>query len=127
MARKRTRRAPTPAAAERPAVTADRFARLSRLLRLLAGSALTRQALSRRLSIDVRGFYRDLEAIRAVGVGITLSKGRYRLDDSLDAALACLPFPDPHLTLAEARVLARGKSAAHRKLRQQLAQVLPEE
>jgi hypothetical protein len=120
MARKRTRRAPSPAAAERPAVTPDRFARLSRLLRLLAGSALTRQALSNRLKIDVRGFYRDLELLRSAGITVTLHESRYSLDGPLDAALNLLPFPDPHLTLGEAVQLARGRGAANRRLKEQV-------
>jgi predicted DNA-binding transcriptional regulator YafY len=73
--------------------------------------------LARRLKLDVRGFYRDLELLRAFGVPVTSADGRYRLDESLTAALARLPLPDPHLTLAEAEQLAKGRTAAHRKLK----------
>src|SRR5262249_58458222 len=118
---------PTPPPPTPPAVTVERAARLCKLVHCLGTGSQTRAALLRRLKIDVRGFYRDLEAIRAAGVEVTLSKGRYQLEASLDQALARLPFPDPHLTVAEARTLARGRSAAHRKLQNQLAQVLPEE
>jgi hypothetical protein len=120
MARKRTRRPATPAPAERAAVTAERFTRLHRLLRLLAEAPQTRQALARRLRIDVRGFYRDLELLRTAGVTVTLQESNYSLSGPLDDALALLPFPDPHLTLGEAMQLARGRGAANRRLREQV-------
>jgi predicted DNA-binding transcriptional regulator YafY len=118
MARKRTT-SPSPSSAARSGLTAERTARLYRLLRLL-GTPQKREALTRRLRIDVRGFYRDLESLRTLGVGVTLEGGRYRLDETMDAALACLPFPDPQLTCGEALTLAKGRTAAHRKLRQQI-------
>jgi hypothetical protein len=34
-----------------------------------------------------------------------------------------LPFPDPHLTLGEAQQLAKGRSAAHGKLKKQIADI----
>jgi hypothetical protein len=120
MARKRTRRTSTPAAADRTAVTAERFTRLARLLRLLAETPQTRQALARRLRIDVRGFYRDLELLRGAGVQVALSEGRYALTGPLKDALDLLPFPDPHLTLGEARQLARGRGPANRRIKEQV-------
>jgi hypothetical protein len=72
------------------------------------------------LDVDVRGFYRDLELLRGAGINITLQAGAYGLDADLKEALAQLPFPDPHLTLGEARQLARGRTRAHRYLEQQL-------
>ena len=121
MAKKRTSRAAPPATApERPAVTAERFARLHRLLLLLARKPQPREALARQLRLDVRGFYRDLELLRASGISVTLAKGRYELADDADEAASLLPFPDPHLTLGEARQLARGRSAVHRTLQQQI-------
>ena len=116
MARKPT----TPPAPDRPSVTPDRFARLVRLLHLVAGKALPREALIRRLQLDVRGFYRDLGLVRAAGVAVEMANGQYRLAGDLGAALGLLPFPDPHLTLAEARQLAKGRTAAHRKLHELL-------
>jgi predicted DNA-binding transcriptional regulator YafY len=110
-------------ASPKSAVTPERFARLVRLVRLLAEKPLPREALSRRLRLDVRGFYRDLELVRAAGVPITLAEGRYGLEGGRDAALARLPFPDPHLTLGEAVQLAKGRSAAHRKLRELIAEI----
>jgi hypothetical protein len=38
-------------------------------------------------------------------------------------AIERLPFPDPGLTLGEARQLARGRSDAHKKIRKQLHQI----
>jgi predicted DNA-binding transcriptional regulator YafY len=110
------KRAAAPPLHERSGVTAERFDRLVHLLRLLANKPLTRQVLTRRLKIDVRGFYRDLELIRTAGIGIALEEGRYQLSDHVETALGLLPFPDPHLTLAEARALAKGRTPAHKKL-----------
>jgi predicted DNA-binding transcriptional regulator YafY len=121
MARKRTT-SPSPSSAARSGLTAERTARLYRLLRLLS-TPQNRQALIRRLRIDVRGFYRDLESLRTLGIGVALEGGRYTLDDTVDAALACLPFPDPQLTCSEALLLAKGRTGAHRKLREKIARL----
>ena len=71
----------------------------------------------------MRGFYRDLEALRAVGVAVRLSKGKYVLEEDVTEAIERLPFPDPNLTLGEARQLARGRTRAHRKIRELLEQI----
>jgi predicted DNA-binding transcriptional regulator YafY len=118
MARKRTTPLP-PSSAARSGFTAERIARLYRLLRILS-TPQKREALTRRLRIDVRGFYRDLESLRTLGVSVPLEGGRYHLDETMDAALAYLPFPDPQLTCGEALTLAKGRTAAHRKLREQI-------
>jgi predicted DNA-binding transcriptional regulator YafY len=113
------KQSPTPRAAG-VGVTPERFRRLYRLLGLLGEGAETRSTLLRRLHLDVRGFYRDLEALRAAGVPIEVARGRYSLAESAEAARDRLPFPDPHLTLSEARQVAKGRGAAHRKLRGQI-------
>jgi hypothetical protein len=122
MAKKRTS---PPPPVERPGVTMDRFERLVQMLHLVAAKPLPRDGLTRRLKIDIRGFYRDLGLVRAAGVGVDLIDGSYALKDDLETALGLLPFPDPHLTLAEMRLLAKGRTAAHRKLRDQLDNVQP--
>jgi hypothetical protein len=71
----------------------------------------------RPLKLDVRGFYRDLQCLRASGIEVTLDKGKYSLVGKQEAALARVPFPDPGLSFGEAVVLAKGKSAPHLKLR----------
>jgi hypothetical protein len=106
------------------AVSAERSARLSRLLLLLGPGPQTRAALIRRLRLDVRGFYRDLELLRASGIAVSLQGRRYILDEPLQQAVNRLPFPDPHLTLGEALLLAKGRTQAHRKLKAQLAEIL---
>lgn len=120
MAKKRAAAPPLP---ERSGVTAERFARLVRLLRLLADKPLTREVLTRRLKIDVRGFYRDLGLVRTAGIAIKLEEGRYQLLDDVEKALGLLPFPNPHLTLADARLLAKGRTPAHAQLRQLLERI----
>ena len=111
MGRKRAN--PTP-----PALTAARAARLYKLLTLLGKGPQTRRLLLARLKLDVRGFYRDLEALRGHGIEITAAPDhRYSLTGTLDDALANLPFPDPGLNVRDALQLANGTTAAHRKLR----------
>lgn len=100
-----------------PVVTAPRAARLYRLLSLTAEKAQTRTALVRKLRVDLRGFYRDLELLRSLGIGVPADGDRYQLLGTLDEALALLPFPDPGLSLREALVLCNGRTDAHRKLR----------
>jgi hypothetical protein len=118
---RRTRPAAAPAPAEeRSGVTPDRFARLYRLLNLMAEKPLGRDALARKVGLDVRGFYRDLGLLRSSGIGVNLTQGRYRLEGDVDTAVALLPFPDPLLTLGEVRLLAKGKTVAHRKLREHI-------
>src|SRR5947209_17980002 len=92
MAKKRAAK-PTPPDQPRTSITTDRFARLNLLLSLLADSPRPRDELVRRLELDVRGFYRDLEVLRQAGIPVELRQGRYHLDDTLDGARARLPFP----------------------------------
>jgi hypothetical protein len=99
------------------AVSSERAGRLYKLLTYLASKPMTRAALLKRLGLDVRGFYRDLELLRAAGIDLPLSKGRYSLQEVVSQAAARLPFPDPHLTLGEAMVLSRGRTTSHRKLK----------
>src|SRR5438445_6297122 len=115
MAKGRTDKARTAARA----VTFDRAARLYRLLEVLSQGPQTRQGLMKRLRLDVRGFYRDLELLRSAGIGLPLSGGRYRLEKKLADISPLLPFPDPGLTLGEAVELAKGRGPAHAKLRKQ--------
>ncbi len=104
-------------------VTEERAARLYRLLHILAKSPQSRDALKKRLRLDVRGFYRDLELLRSVGITVPMQQGRYALDEEVEEAITRLPFPDLRLTLGEARQLASGRHLAHRKLREQLARI----
>lgn len=100
------------------ALTASRAARLYKLLTLLGDGPQTRRALLTRLKLDVRGFYRDLESLRGLGIEIAAgADNKYALAGDLDAALALLPFPDPGLNVRDALQLCNGSSPAHRKLR----------
>jgi predicted DNA-binding transcriptional regulator YafY len=102
-------------------LTPSRAARLYKLLTLLADGSQTRTALLRKLKLDVRGFYRDLEALRGLEIEVTSADGtRYTLAGGLDEALGRLPFPDPGLNLWDALQLANGTTTAHRKLRQRI-------
>jgi predicted DNA-binding transcriptional regulator YafY len=120
MAKKR--RAPTPIPLR--AVTAERAARVYRLLQILSTNPETRSTLIKRLNLDIRGFYRDLELLRAARIDVTLQGRRYRLEDDLEKALPRLPFPDPGLTLGEALQLAKGRTQAHRKLKAQIVRIV---
>ena len=106
------------------AVTAERAARLHHLLKLLSAGPQARASLIRRLHIDIRGFYRDLELLRAAAIEVPLKNRRYTLVNGVKAAIARLPFPDPHLTLGEAVELAKGRSPAHRKLKSQVNRIV---
>ena len=103
-------------------LTSLRAARLYRLLTLLGTGPQTRGFLLRRLKLDVRGFYRDLEALRTLDIKVTTTsdEARYVLIGELDDALAKLPFPDPGLNVRDALELAKGSTAAHRKLKQRV-------
>ncbi len=100
--------------------TLERAARLYRLVTLLGRGAQTRARLTRALRLNVRGFYRDLDVLRQCGIAIALVDGKYTLDDHLARARDLLPFPDPGLTLGEARQLSRGRTRVHQKLRKQI-------
>ena len=104
-------------------VSLERAARLYRLLKLLGQGPQARATMVRRLRLGVRGFYRDLEILREVGIFVELALGKYRLREDLALVLDRLPFPDPNLNLGEARLLARGRSTAHKKIREQLAKI----
>jgi predicted DNA-binding transcriptional regulator YafY len=102
-------------------LTSLRAARLYRLLTLLGGGPQTRGTLLRRLKLDVRGFYRDLEALRTLGIEVVAGDDtKYALEGELDDALAKLPFPDPGLNVRDALQLANGSTSAHRKLKQRV-------
>jgi hypothetical protein len=116
--------ATTPEPVERPGVTPERFSRLHKLLRFLGTGPKSRDSLTRRLALDVRGFYRDLELLRSAGIEVVLEEGRYTLSGELEAAIDRLPFPDPRLTLGEVRRLTRGRTASHRKLQELVDRLL---
>jgi hypothetical protein len=102
-------------------LTPQRASRLYRLLTLLGAGPQTRATLLRRLGLDVRGFYRDLEALRGLGIEVAPDPGnKHALLGELDDALARLPFPDPGLNVRDAQLLAEGNTPAHRKLRQRI-------
>jgi len=105
-------------------VSAERKSRLLQLVRVLGTGPQTLSALRRRLRLDVRGFYRDLELLRTVGIQVSLQEQRYKLEDKLKEALERLPLPDPGLTLGEARQLAKGRTPAHRKLKDQITRFI---
>ena len=48
---------------------------------------------------------------------------KYRVEQNLKDSVNLLPFPDPHLTLGDVSLIAKGPSKAHRKLREQLKQI----
>jgi len=104
-------------------VTLERAVRLYRLLELLTAGPQTRGLLMRRLKLDVRGFYRDLEMLRSAGISVRMQNRRYSVEE-VEKAINRLPMPDPHLTLGEARQLAKGRTRAHRQLQGLLTQIM---
>lgn len=102
------------------AVTSDRVARLYRLVSSLSGKPVPRQTLLRRFGMNQRSFYRDIEFLRSIGIGVFAADTKYGLSIEFDAALAKLPFPDPVLTLGQAILLAKGKTAAHRVMQKRV-------
>lgn len=112
------------APAEPSTVTAARAARLHRLVLLLGRKPQTREMLRQQLGVDVRDFYRDLNLLREWGIEVPLRNRHYELSVPLESAYTRLPFPDPHLSVAEALQLAAGRTAAHRKLKAMVRQVV---
>src|SRR5205085_2192633 len=53
-------------------VTPERAVRLVRLVQMLGEGVQKRAAILRRLRINIRGFYRDLEVLRAAGADVEL-------------------------------------------------------
>lgn len=112
---------------ERPALTAERAGRLYKLIRFLAADASrSRVQITRRLGLDLRGFYRDLGVLRSCGVMIDVNALGYKLAEDAQAALAKLPFPDPLLSFDDALALSVGRSAAHRKMKEQIREMVGE-
>jgi predicted DNA-binding transcriptional regulator YafY len=118
-------KAPVTASSSPVSVTSDRFVRLYRMVKLLAGGPQSRESLTRRLRLDVRGFYRDLDLLRSSGVTVALVGGQYLLERDAEEALDLLPFPDPRLTLGAARTLAKGRGPAQRRLAEAIARIVP--
>ncbi len=110
-------------AAGATAITRQRAGRLYRLLGLLGEKPQTRAVLTRRLSQNLRGFYRDLEVLRKFGIEVQLVEGRYALTGKAADAQGRLPFPDPGLSLGEALQLAKGRTVTHRNLKEQIAEI----
>jgi hypothetical protein len=101
-------------------LTAPRTARLIKLLTLLGKGSQKRETLMKKLKLDERSFYRDVESLRELGVVIVANDTKYDLVGELKDALAVLPMPGMSISIADARVLARGTTSAHRKFQQLL-------
>lgn len=110
MARKSTN---TPA---KSSITVDRASRLYLLVSMLEQKPQTRDALTKKLNVSVRDFYRDLEALRSIGVPISFVEKKYKLEMKGEEALGKLPFPIMDLTLSEAEQLSKGRTNAHKKM-----------
>ena len=108
----------------RASLTLDRVSRLYRLVKLLGTGPKSRTVLAKKLKVDARGFYRDFEQLRKFGVAMEMHAGRYVLMETVEEALGHLPFPDPGLSVQEALLLCRGRTPAHRKLRERIESLL---
>lgn len=105
------------------ALSRERAGRICRLLRFLGSGSKTRSQILRRLRVDIRTFYRDLELLRQCGIRIGLERRRYMLASTVDQAIACLPMPDIGLTIGEALALAKGRTKVHQRLKKELKQI----
>lgn len=76
------------------------------------------------LRIGLRTFYRETELLQRVGIRVRFREKRYEMATRSEDAVARLPFPDPGLTFAEVRELARSQTAAGRRLAELYAQLL---
>jgi predicted DNA-binding transcriptional regulator YafY len=109
-----------------PAVSLDRARRLIRLVQMLGAGSQGRAKLMRPLRLDVRGFYRDLQCLRAAGIEVTLQEGKYALEGNESDALSRVPFPDPGFSLGEAVALSKGRTGPHLKLKHLIASLMGE-
>jgi predicted DNA-binding transcriptional regulator YafY len=117
------RMTPPPSSAGK-AVSLERAHRLFRLLKFLDKGAKTRALVLKRLRIDIRTFYRDLELLRDCGIIVELANRKYSLGQPAARLIPLLPFPDPGLTLGEAQQLAKGRTAVHKRLKGFLDQIM---
>ena len=110
----------------RPAVhiTLGRAARLHRLVRFLAESPRTRDAVLAHLGIGLRTFYRELELLQKCAVKVQLKAKLYTLVSTAEQAEGRLPFPDPQLSFAEMAELARYPGEAAQRLAKLLDSVI---
>lgn len=104
-------------------VSLDRAKRLFVLLKHLGQGSSTRPAILKKLKIDIRTFYRDLELLREVGIQVMLENQKYQLNGNWQNLAEQLPFPDPGLSLGDARVLSKGKTNVHQKFRAVIQQI----
>jgi predicted DNA-binding transcriptional regulator YafY len=105
-------------------ISPGRSARLYKLLSMIAGSSRSRQVLMKRLKLDLRSFYRDIESLRALSIPIECHGDQYTLAMSLDEALNYLPFPDPEFSVREVLILSEGRGAVHQALREKVDRFL---
>ena len=110
----------------RPAVhiTLGRAARLHKLVRLLAESPRTRDAVLSLLGIGLRTFYRELELLNRCGVKVQFKNKSYTLLSTAEQAEGRLPFPDPQLSFAEMAELSRYPGEAAQRLARMLDSVI---
>ncbi len=98
-------------------ITEARAARLHRFVRLLSEAPRNRDDLLASMRIGLRTFYRELDALRRLGVKVRLGNHQYHLITGIKESEGHLPVPDPRLTLAELAELARGDGPAAIRLR----------
>lgn len=107
-----------------PSVTPERATRFARLIKLISKTSRERDALLDKLDVDLRGFYRDVRTLRGLSIDIKNRGSVYFLGEDADDARAKLPCPDPQLTVAELRMLTRGTTDAHRKMKRLLESIV---
>ena len=106
-------------------LTPQRAARLCKLLRLLRDGPQTCTMLIRRLPARCARLLSRSGMAAPFGIAVLMANSRYHLEEDAEKVIARLPFPDPQLTLGEAMLLAKGRTAAHRKLKEQISRIIP--
>jgi predicted DNA-binding transcriptional regulator YafY len=106
------------------ALSPHRAARLYRLLTMLSDRAKSREFLLKKLRLDLRGFYRDIEYLRSLGIEISTENGSYLLMTGFDDSLSMLPIPDLGLSVRDALLLVSGNLTARKKLKKKVEAVL---
>lgn len=107
-----------------PDLSPVRAHRLCKMLIALGHGPQPKEKLVRKLRVEERGFFRDLQLMRKLGIAVTATGNRYLLMMSFGEALSKLPVPDLKLSLRDALELSHGHSPTQRRVRRKLESLI---